>query len=877
MRRRVVSGSSGGRASAAGALLLLAVAACRGREAPTETSPVAEVDISVAQAQIYVGGTTRVSAVLRDAEGKVVADRDPVFTSLTPTILSVTQAGEVKGLQAGVGQVRAASGRALSEATITVVRQVAASIALARDTATLLLPGGSVQAIAAVTDSMGNPIVQPAIAWASSAPAVARVNIAGLVTAVASGSAVISATVDGLTATLTVTVRPAPSPGAPVVTAASPALRPGAPSVITGANFAQTTSGNQVLVDGLAATVVAASPTQLTILTPTSGFPCGPTRDAFVQVTANSLVGGGLAPLQVGIRRELRPGQSVVVTNQADVRCNELVPADGRWVVSVFNVTRTAVTPGATGNVLFAVRGVPGGPPGSPAGPAAIRTLTAPGTFADAASTDGGTQAHVHDTPEGRRAAAHLAVLQRNIALAAGAPRPVAFARSGDPPRSSVVGTVGAVTQLKLPNLDAPDFCVSNTAVGFRTVYVGPHVAIVEDTTSVLGGKPTQRGQVDDYLQQIGDEVETRIWSLITTNFGNPLAMDAQLGGPGRLVIVVSPRVTLMQRGSVLAFVANCDLFPPSLRPSSNAGAFLYAAAPATAASGFGAPDTRDQWLRAMRSTVVHEMKHVAAFAERASRGLALEDVSWEEGGARIAEELYARTFYGTARGANTRFAASIGCDIRYAQSGPCFARPVLMLRHFDALYAYFSAPEINTPTGRPFADDLNFYGGAWSFLRWAADHYAANEAQFFRDLITSPVTGVANLEARTGHPWAEMLGEWSLATYLDDVWGFASENPRLAMPSWNYPDLWLGMCVEMGPCEDPSNPVLTYLRSTPFAPRQRSFGNFLVGYGSLIGGGFTLLDLSGPGAASQVIEVKALSGEGDAPSTVRVAFARVR
>jgi hypothetical protein len=80
-----------------------------------------------------------------------------------------------------------------------------------------------------------------------------------------------------------------------------------------------------------------------------------------------------------------------------------------------------------------------------------------------------------------------------------------------------------------------------------------------------------------------------------------------------------------------------------------------------------------------------------------------------------------------------------------------------------------------------------------------------------------------------------------------------------------------------MGPCEDPSNPVLTYLRSTPFAPRQRSFGNFLIGYGSLIGGGFSLLDLSGPGAASQVIEVKALTGDGDAPANVRVAFARVR
>lgn len=876
MRRRAVSGSPGARASIAGGLLLIAAAACRGTERPTEASPVARVDIRVAQSEIYVGATTRVSATLRDGDGNVIADRNPVWTSLTPNILSVTQQGEVTGLQSGVGQVRAASGRALSEASITVIRQVATSITLARDTATLLLPGGSVQAIAAVTDSAGNPIVQPAIAWASSAPPVASVNVAGLVTAVASGSAVISATIDGLTATLNVTVRPSPSPGAPVVTSVSPALRPGAASVVTGANFAQAANGNLVLVDGLAASVVAASPTQLTILTPPSGFPCGPTRDAFVQVTANSLVGGGLAPLQVGNRRELLPGQSVIVTTQADVRCNELVPADGRWVVSVFNVSRTPVTPNATANALFAVRGIPGAQATAQGGPAgASRAAVAgatPGLTLPIAVARPGPPA---DAGAARREVAHLAILERNVALARAAPR--APARFASPPRSSAVGTVGSLTVLKLPNLDAPDFCVSNTAVGFRTVYVGPHVAVVEDTTSVLGGKPTQRGLVDDYLTRLGDEVEGVMWPLVTAYFGNPLAMDAQLGGPGRLVIVVSPRVAQVQRGSVLAFVANCDLYPASQRPSSNAGAFLYAQAPATATTGFAAPDTRDQWFRAMRSTVAHEMKHVAAFAERFSRGLPLEDISWEEGGARVAEELYARTFYGNTRGSNTRFAASIGCDIKYAQAGPCFARPVLMLRHFDGLYSYFSAPEINTPTGRPFVDDLNFYGGAWSFLRWAADHYAVNEAQFFRDFVASPATGVANLEARTGRPWAEMLGEWSLAAYLDDVGGLTPANARLSMPSWNFPDIWLGMCTAMGPCDNPSNPILTYLRSTPFAPRQRSFGNFVIGYGSLIGGGFTLLDLSGPSAASQVIEVKALTGEGDAPSNVRVAFARVR
>ena len=75
--------------------------------------------------------------------------------------------------------------------------------------------------------------------------------------------------------------------------------------------------------------------------------------------------------------------------------------------------------------------------------------------------------------------------------------------------------------------------------------------------------------------------------------------------------------------------------------------------------------------------------------------------------------------------------------------------------------------------------------------LRWAADHYGPTESQFLTDFTTSPATGIPNLEARTGRPWEEMLGEWSLALYLDDFPGFAPENERLRFPSWNLRDIW--------------------------------------------------------------------------------------
>jgi hypothetical protein len=383
---------------------------------------------------------------------------------------------------------------------------------------------------------------------------------------------------------------------------------------------------------------------------------------------------------------------------------------------------------------------------------------------------------------------------------------------------------------------------------------------------------------MDDYFLRLGTEFEQVVWPMISESFGNPLAMDAQLSNIGRVVMVFSPRVNAMRSGGVTGFVANCDFFPASQRPSSNGGAFFYATVPTSFATGYTAPESRDFWLRLMRSTVPHEVKHLASFAERLSRSLPVEELSWEEGSARIAEEIFARGVYGAAPLANITYATSIGCDLKFElPAAPCANRPHLMLRHFESLYAYLAAPEIFSPLGRTNPADVTFYAGAWSVLRWASDHAAGTEGAFFRGLTTSPVPGVANLEARTGRSWEELLGEWSLAAYLDDVGGFAAANPRLRLPSWNHPDIWRGLCADLGPCVNASNPIQVFTRSTPFTPRQRSFGNFQFLIATMIGGGVSYLDLDGPGTPSQALEIKAATGSGDAPATVRVAFVRVR
>ena len=244
---------------------------------------------------------------------------------------------------------------------------------------------------------------------------------------------------------------------------------------------------------------------------------------------------------------------------------------------------------------------------------------------------------------------------------------------------------------------------------------------------------------------------------------------------------------------------------------------------------------------------------------------------------ARTSEELYARTFYGTGQKQNTGYAASIFCDLRYSgTTAGCTNRPLLMLRHFDALYTYFGTPEVMSPLGRTFAADQTFYATAWSLIRWATDHFGVSESQALKDFTTASTTGVLNFEGRTGRPWEESLGEWSLAMYLDDFPSLTTENARVRFPSWNIPNLFSGMCSDLGPCTNPANTSNLYPRSNPFNPRIEAFGTFTDNIGTLVGGSFIIFDISGTQSARQLVEVRAPNGS-DPLSSIRIAILRVQ
>ena len=113
---------------------------------------------------------------------------------------------------AGIATLAACGGGGESATGVPTPAPVA-SISLSAP-ATTLTVGQSTQIVVVLRDAKGTALSGRLVSYASSAPNVASVNAAGSVTAVTAGTASISATSEGKTASLTLTVTSPPRPSA---------------------------------------------------------------------------------------------------------------------------------------------------------------------------------------------------------------------------------------------------------------------------------------------------------------------------------------------------------------------------------------------------------------------------------------------------------------------------------------------------------------------------------------------------------------------------------------------------------------------------------------------------------------------------------------
>ena len=771
----------------------------------------------------------RAVATGRDGE---VLDAAVTWRSLTPTTLAVGPTGQLVGLATGTGVVRASVGRITKERVVYLVNPPAVGFIVDPDTLRLQVPGvGTVPSVIPL-DINGAPIIGAAITWSSEAPRIASVSAGGLVTPQAVGRTTLRIALDGVTRDLPALITAAGGASAPQIDSVRPTtLRPGLPFTVYGTRLGGT-GATTVLVDGRSTQLTAGSETSVTALLPQADDACEPSGDVAVQVGTGGGISAATVRLELAPRRGLAVGEAALRLTAAEAACLELDGA-ARYLITVQHAAR-AIGAGSVALTLDLRSGAD-----------AVTTLSA-GTTATRASGD-----------------SHLALLDRM--------RQFTPASGGGRIAEVQVPPLGGLVAVRVPDLDDARLCVAYRPIIARTVYNGSRIAILEDTTSMVGTTPLLTRQMDATIAELGAEVDAVTWPIVE-RFGNPLVMDDRLDANGKVVLVLSPQLNAMRGGEVMGAVVTCDFYPRGAAPASNVGEMLYLQVPDVPRY----PTTGvalERWRAEVRGTIAHELKHVVGFAERLARGQLLEESWLEEATARHAEELFTRALTGATATGDAAYDV-VRCESLALQGDPaCAGTPYLMRPTFAGLYTFLAGPALHSPLGS-IGGDASFYGSAWSLLRWSMDQAAVGEAEFVRALTLSGQAGIANLEGRAGRGWDEMLARWSLAVATDGRAGLPVADPRNRFPSWNLADLFAGYCRDLGACLG-GDASVTFGRAHPLQAIAVS-GDASVQMPEIVPAGFVAIEVApaAPGS-TRLLRLRGANGA-PLPITARLAVLRI-
>ena len=243
-------------------------------------APVATVAITLALPSLTVGATTSASAVVRDERGAVLTGRAITWSSTSPSVAAVNTNGAITTLSAGSTTITASSEGKSASATLTVLPVPIATVTVTLGTSPIVI-GTTTTATAVLRDANGTVLTGRPLTFAAANSAVASVSATGVVTAVSTGTTVISVTSGDKTGTATITVIDPPvvsvnvtgptslAPGASAGYMATPRDVSGA--VLSNRVVAWSSSDATVAFVSASGTVTAVSPGTTTIAATSEG------------------------------------------------------------------------------------------------------------------------------------------------------------------------------------------------------------------------------------------------------------------------------------------------------------------------------------------------------------------------------------------------------------------------------------------------------------------------------------------------------------------------------------------------------------------------------------------------------------------------------
>ena len=849
--------------------LVVAVASCGGGgDDGGTTSPgnVARVEITSPSNRLEVGQNMQVTVRYFDASSSQLTGRTISYSTSNSSLATVSQAGLVTATAAGNVSVIATVDGIQGNLPLIVTEPPVFFIAIS-PAAPSVRQGETVTLTAQPQNAIGLPQPGRTVTWSSANVARATITQAGVVTGVSPGNVYIRASTTDRTDSVNLRVRSLITPSITGTTSAQ--LVPGGTGGLTGANLGATIADNTVLINGVAGVVTAASPASVTFTVPAKdALPCTATGPAQIALIANGDTAFTTMNLRVATDRSLAVGEFRLLTADADLVCNEFAGTGGKYLITAFNYATTA-------SVRTSFR-LTGSGQGSVAATNIPSAQVVPAVVPRALPDDHASW-HLR---------AHSAFMrqERQLARQLGAPRLQArkmnrAAAAGGGARSLAAIAPPAVgDQLTYRMRRTITNSGTYDEVLFKVVYSGTKMVILEDRASPLAGT------MDAEYVKLGQEFDQVMYDQLLV-FGDPLVVDSALDNNGRMLAMFSPRVNNYtfngQTNRILGFVTLCDFFPRTNInlpdgtvalgcPSSNVGEAFYALIPDPAA-GWTVPE----WRGLIRGTLIHEAKHVDSYAWRyflEASVDSLEETWLEEATAQQASEIWARNMYHRGVKQDIGWADGPQCD--YAPPGGGCPDPAEgILHHFGWLYTHYASLESKSILD---GNDTVIYGSSWSFMRYVTDTYGQSEGGFLGSINkVQNDHGVANVVSKSGKPFSELFGMFSIASLADNYPDVNLTDPKLRLASWNSRNLFQRMNSDLVDGSGaPAYPLAWPLRS-----RNVSFGNFNTAQAEvsqLRGGGFAAWELSGTQTGPQALAIRSTNG-GVAPPLIGMAIVRIQ
>lgn len=442
----------------------------------------------------------------------------------------------------------------------------------------------------------------------------------------------------------------------------------------------------------------------------------------------------------------------------------------------------------------------------------------------------------------------HMMLRDREAALSAD---PKNRAIMAAPRAPAAPPTVGDVRTFKV--------CKNLTCSLFEDVpatarYVGTKAAIYMDNAA----PPTADTLREADYQDLGVTFDTYHYPIDAAAFGT----ESDIDNNERIVILMTKAVNNLTpdctNGRVLGYFFGLDLITTGTQAAnSNKGEIFYTFVPSTSTSTCQAIN-RVQTLYSVKPTLIHELQHMISWNKRVIQGAGNAEETWlNEGMSHFAEELGGRAI------------PADKCPPPSGSSPPSCRSQYISGDIFNT-HDYLTATEDNFliyPTSSN--GTLEERGASWYFLRWVIDQFATDTiagSDLTPFLVTGP-GGAQTIVARTGQTFSQLVPEWLLATYLDDLPSFTGASPRLRFKSWGLRSIYT----------DPRN---SSVFPDGFPLRPDSTSGAYTKAGILRGGSgrhFRLIQAAnGPGIDFQL--VKDATGAAIDPALVaRIGIARIR